>query len=261
MKEKLTGGQVIVKSLIAEGVETVFGLPGVQNDWLYNAFFDYKDKIKVIHTRHEQGAAYMALGYYLASGKEGIYNVVPGPGFLNSSAALATAYGLDAKVMCLVGQISSKAEGRGWSVLHEIPNQRAMLRNLTKWADKIDSPLSAPIKIEQAFKQLRNGRPRPVGIEVSMDILEKKEEIDFIYKALPKESSAIDEDLAESAARLLGQAKHPLIFVGGGAAEASLEVRLLAEALQAPVFSYRTGKGILSSRHPLSMQLPSAHWL
>lgn len=261
MKEKLTGGQAIVKSLIAEGVDTVFGLPGVQNDWLYNAFFDYKDKIRVIHPRHEQAAAYMALGYSLASGKEGIYNVVPGPGFLNSTAGLVTAYGLNAKVMCLVGQIPSKAQGKNWSVLHEIPDQMSILKNLTKWAEKVDSVADAPFKIAQAFKQLRGGRPRPVGVEVSMDILERSEEMDFNYKTIPTENLTIDENLAEAAARLLGEAKHPLIFVGSGALEAGEEVRQLAEALQAPVFSYRTGKGILSSRHPLSLPLPAAHWL
>lgn len=261
MKEKLTGGQAVVKSLIAEGVDTVFGLPGVQNDWLYNAFFDYRDKIRVIHPRHEQGAAYMALGYSLASGKEGVYNVVPGPGFLNSTAGLVTAYGLNAKVMCLVGQIPTKAQGKGWSVLHEIPDQMSILRNLTKWAEKVVSPQETPLKIAQAFKQLRTGRPRPVGVEIAMDILEKQEEMDFNYQILAKEDLSVDEGLAEDVAKLLGKAKHPLIFVGSGAVDAGKEVKQLAEALQAPVFSYRTGKGILSSRHPLSLPLPSAHWL
>ena len=92
---KLTGGQAVVRSLIKEGVDTVFGLPGVQNDWLYNAFYDYRDEIRVIHTRHEQGAGYMALGYNLASGKVGVANVVPGPGFLNSSAAFSDSLGLE----------------------------------------------------------------------------------------------------------------------------------------------------------------------
>ena len=110
---QLTGGQAVVRSLINEGVDTIFGLPGVQNDWLYNALYDYRDEIRVIHTRHEQGAGYMALGYNLASGKVGVANIVPGPGFLNSSAALATAWGLNAKVLSLVGQIPLKAQGKG----------------------------------------------------------------------------------------------------------------------------------------------------
>jgi acetolactate synthase-1/2/3 large subunit len=262
MKEKLTGGRAIVQSLIKEGVETVFGLPGVQNDWLYNAFYDYRDKIKVIHTRHEQAAAYMALGYHLASGKNAVYNVVPGPGFLNSTAALATAYGLNAGVLSLVGQIPTKAQGKGWGVLHEIPDQLGIMKSLTKWAGKIESPSQAPCKISEAFHQLRTGRSGPVGLEVAMDVLEKEEEIDLEnYKPLPVVVSSLSNEYGEEAARLIGKSKHPMIFVGGGAINAADEVEQLAEALQAPVFSYRTGKGILSGRHYLSHPLQSAHSL
>jgi acetolactate synthase-1/2/3 large subunit len=260
MKEKLTGGQLVVKSLIAAGTDTVFGLPGVQNDWLFNAFYDYQDKIRVIHTRHEQGAAYMALGYNLASGKPGVYSVVPGPGVLNSSAGLVTAYGLSAKVLCLVGQIPSKAQGKGWNVLHEVPGQLDILKALTKWADAVKSPSEAPLKIAQAFRQLYIAS-KPVALEIPMDILEKQEVMTFEYHQFPRETYVVDEGLIERAAQLLGQARHPLIFVGAGAMDAAEEVTQLAEALQAPVFSYRTGKGILSSRHPLSLPMPTAHGL
>ncbi len=156
MTEKLTGGQAIVKSLIAEGIDTVFGLPGVQNDWLYNAFFDYKDKIKVIHSDMNKAQRIWRWVTTWPQEKKAFIMSFQGPGFLNSTAALVTAYGLGARVMCLVGQIPTKAEGRGWSVLHEIPHQMEMLKNLTKWADKIDSPLTTTDKIEQAFKQLRS---------------------------------------------------------------------------------------------------------
>lgn len=107
-----TGGEAIVHSLIALNVNTIFGLPGVQNDGLFNALHDNKDKIRVIHTRHEQGAAYMAMGYALSLDKPGVYCVVPGPGFLNTTGALATAYATNAKVLCLAGQIPSFAIGR-----------------------------------------------------------------------------------------------------------------------------------------------------
>ena len=130
-----TGGEAVVRGLIAEGVDTIFGLPGIQNDWLYNALFDARDKIRVSHTRHEQGAGYMALGHALATGQPAVYNVVPGPGFLNSTAALATAYAVNAPVLCLTGQIPSHAIGRAQGALHEIPNQLGILRSLTKWAE------------------------------------------------------------------------------------------------------------------------------
>ena len=259
--ESLTGGQAVVKSLIAHGVDTVFGLPGIQNDWLYNAFYDYKDDIRVIHPRHEQGAGYMALGYHLASGKDAVYNIVPGPGFLNSSAALATAYGLNARVMCLVGQTPRSTQGKGWGVLHEIPDQMGILRSLTKWADSVKSPAEAPDLVAEAFLQLREGRPRPVGLEVAMDVLKKKDEVDMNVTLRKPKTLALDEQAIDQAAQMLAGAKRPLIFVSSGAIEASAEVTRLAEWLQAPVFSYRTGKGIVSSSNPLSFPVPAAHEL
>ena len=257
---QLTGGQAVVRSLIKEGVDTIFGLPGVQNDWLYNAFYDYRDEIRVIHTRHEQGAGYMALGYNLASGKVGVANIVPGPGFLNSSAALATAWGLNAKVLSLVGQIPLKAQGKGRGVLHEIPDQLAIQRQLTKWANRAKTPTEVPSVMAQAFHQLQNGRPRPVGVEVSMDVLSATADIDFSnYKKAITHLPELDEESIEKAAKMIAAAKKPLIFVSSGAMEASAEVTQLAEYLQAPTFAYRTGKGILSSRHYLSFPVPAAH--
>ena len=259
---QLTGGQAVVRSLIKEGVDTIFGLPGVQNDWLYNALYDYQKEIRVIHTRHEQGAGYMALGYNLASGKVGVCNIVPGPGFLNSSAALATAWGLNAKVLSLVGQIPQKAQGKGRGVLHEIPDQLAIQRQLTKWAERVTSPESVPSMVSTAFHQLQNGRPRPVGLEVSMDVLSGTGNIDFSnYHKAKKVPATINEEEIIAAAKLIAAAKNPLIFVSSGAMEASAEVQQLAEYLQAPTFAYRTGKGILSSRHPLSFPVPAAHAL
>jgi acetolactate synthase-1/2/3 large subunit len=258
----LTGGQAVVRSLIKEDVDTVFGLPGVQNDWLYNAFYDYRSEIRVLHTRHEQGAGYMALGYNLASGKVGVCNIVPGPGFLNSSASLATAWGLNAKVLSLVGQIPLRAQGKGKGVLHEIPDQLAIQKQLTKWADRAMSPEEVPTIMSKAFHQLHNGRPRPVGVEVSMDVLQKQADIDFSsYKKAATNPLPIDEEALEKAAKLIAKAKNPLIFVSSGAMEASSEVQQFAEYLQAPTFAYRTGKGILSSRHHLSFPVPAAHAL
>src|SRR3954465_10774457 len=114
---KLTGGEAIVATLLAHGVDTLFALPGVQNDYLFNAFYDRRDALRVIHARHEQGAAYMALGYALTSDKAGVYSVVPGPGLLNTTAALSTAYARNAHVLCLTGQIRSDQIGRGFGML------------------------------------------------------------------------------------------------------------------------------------------------
>ena len=255
----MTGGEAIVQSLLTHGIDTLFGLPGVQNDWLYNALYDQRDKIRVIHTRHEQGAGYMALGYALARGDIGVCSVVPGPGLLNAGAALATAYGLNAQVLYLVGQIPTAKIGKGEGQLHEIPNQLSILRSLTKWAERIDRPADAPRRVAEAFQQLRSGRPRPVGLEAPMDVLARREEVTLLSQPLPVSEPAVDPALVEEAAKALGQAEHPLIFVGGGAQGAGEAVRVLAEALQAPVVSYRNGNGVIDGRHYLSLFLPAAH--
>ena len=254
----LTGGEAVVHSLLSQGVDTLFGLPGVQNDWLYNAFYDAGDSIRVIHTRHEQGAAYMALGYAMAQGDVGVYNVVPGPGVLNSSAALATAYGLNAKVFCLTGQIPSQAIGRERGVLHEIPDQLGILRSLTKWAERVNNPAEAPMQIAEAFRQMHSGKPQPVALEVPMDVLATRAEVNTTPINLLTYQPPVDEELIEQAAKILGNAKAPMIFVGGGAQGVSLEVTALAEALQAPVMGYRTGMGVMDARHYLSLHQPPA---
>jgi len=257
----MTGGTAIVRALAAEGVDTLFGLPGIQNDWLYNALYDARDRIRVLHTRHEQGAAYMALGYALARGDIGVYNVVPGPGFLNTTAALATAYALNAPVLCLAGQIPSAAIGREGGVLHEIPDQLGVMRSLTKWAARVHTVEEAPGLVARAFAELRSGRPRPVGIEVPMDVLAAEADVDTAYAPKAAVLPTVDEGAIAEAARLLARAERPLIWVGSGAHGASASIRQLADHLQAPVASYRTGRGVADSRHYLTMVQPQAHAL
>src|SRR5690242_21636497 len=109
----MTAAEATVAALIAHDIDTIYALPGVHNDSLFDALFKAGDRIRTIHTRHEQGAAYLALGAALATGKPQVYSVVPGPGLLNSAAALLTAYGMNAPVLALVGQIPQSAIGRG----------------------------------------------------------------------------------------------------------------------------------------------------
>jgi acetolactate synthase-1/2/3 large subunit len=257
----MSGGDAVVRSLLGHGISAVYCLPGVQSDHLFNAMFDVGDAIKVVHTRHEQGAAYMALGAALATGRIAAYSVVPGPGFLNSTAALATAYSTGARVLALIGQIPSRAIGKGFGLLHEIPDQLGILRTLTKWAERIAHPEDAPAFMATVFRQLSSDRPRPVGIELPPDMLAAKAEITLTPPLPPPPEPPLDEDAIGSAADLLAEAEHPVIFVGGGAIDAPAEVRALAERLTAPVVAYRRGKGILDERHPLSHVLPGGHAL
>ena len=249
---RMTGGQALVKSLRNHGVDTIFGLPGVQLDGLFNALHDEGNAIRVIHTRHEQGAAYMAFGYAQSSGRVGVYTVVPGPGLLNTTAALATAYACNTPVLAVAGQIPTTAIGRGFGMLHEIPDQLSLIRGLTKWAERIDHPAQAPATIDEAFRQLNTGRPRPVEVEMAPDILTQEAEVALRDAPAAYEAPEPDPELIDEAAVLLGGARNPMIFVGAGVFGAQAELRELAEMLQAPVVSNRSGRGALSDRHYLA---------
>ncbi|MEZ4497893.1 MAG: thiamine pyrophosphate-binding protein, partial [Thermomicrobiales bacterium] len=126
---RMTGGRALVEMLKRAGIDTIFGLPGVQLDGLFSVLYEEQSAIKVIHTRHEQATAYMADGYSRSTGKIGTCLVVPGPGLLNASAALSTAYSTNTPVLCITGQIKSDMIGVGRGLLHEIPNQLEMIRS------------------------------------------------------------------------------------------------------------------------------------
>lgn len=258
---RMTGGGALVEMLRRHGIDTLFALPGVQNDALFVALYDAQDAIRVIHTRHEQAAAYMALGYARASGKVGAFAVVPGPGLLNTTAALATAYATNAPVLCVSGQIPSDLIGRGFGLLHEIPDQLAILKGLTKWAARIGHPSETGKLVNEAFRQLADGRPRPVALEMPLDVMARPYNV-----TLPQPEPALaapesDPDLIADAANLLCAAKAPLIFVGSGAMDAGVEILALAERLQAPVVTYTGGKGVVSDRHYLLQNLLAGHEL
>ena len=256
---RMTTAQAVVATLAANEVDTVFCLPGVQNDHLFDALHQAQNSIRTIHTRHEQATAYMALGAAMATGKPQVYTVVPGPGFLNTTAALSTAYACNAPVMALVGQIPAAAIGRGYGLLHEIPDQLAIMRGLTKHAERVRGPAEAPGVVAEAFRQMRAGRPRPVALECAIDVWNRA--ADVVIPAGPALAAPlpIDSDAIARAAAMLAKAARPLIVVGGGAQDASAEVTALANLLQAPVISHRMGRGILDSRNPLSLNIHAGH--
>jgi acetolactate synthase I/II/III large subunit len=258
---RMTGGGALVEMLRRHGVDTIFALPGVQNDALFVAFYDAGEALRVIHTRHEQGAAYMAFGYARSSGKVGAYAVVPGPGLLNTSAALATAYATNAPVLCISGQMPSDMIGRGFGLLHEIPDQLGILQRLTKWAARIDHPSETGKRVNEAFRELRDGRPRPVGIEIPPDVLALETEIALPAAGAAPPVTEADPDLIDKAAALLAGAKKPLLFVGSGAVDAGGEVLAIAQILQMPVVSFTGGKGIVSDRHYLAQSALAGHQL
>ena len=261
-----TVADFLVRALVEQDLRTLYCLPGIQLDPFFNALFDAGGALRAVHTRHEQGAAYMALGAALATGRPSAFAVVPGPGVLNTTAALATAYATSARVLCVSGEIPSHLIDKGFGMLHEIPDQVGILRHLTKWAERIDRSEDAARLTADAFLALLGGRPRPVALEVPPDVLgapmpEAARAVARLSLREPHPATVLDHDAIRAAARMLAASRRPMIFVGGGALDAAADVRRLAERLQAPVVAYRMGRGVLDDRHPLSLTVPGGHRL
>lgn len=253
MSERMTGGEAVVRTLARFGVDTVFGLPGIQLDPLFDALYGQRQSIRTFHTRHEQGSAYMALGYAQASGKVGVFAVVPGPGILNATAALATATGSNVPVLGLTGQIPSKQIGLGLGIPHELRDQEAALRGVVPWVELAKSPAEAPGLLTDAFRSMLGGRHQPAVFEMAPDILARSEDVTLPESFEPPVRPSPDPAAVKAALALLAGAKRPAIFVGAGAMDASDALVRFAERLQAPVIMSRTGKGTISSRHPLAV--------
>ena len=204
---KYTTGEAIVKTLLKHGVDTIFGIPGAHMYDFNDALFKEGERIKFITARHEQGAGYMAFGYAKSTGKPGVYTVVPGPGVLNSSAALCTAYGANAPVLCITGNIMSELIGKGRGQLHELPDQLATLRSITNWSERINHPSEAPRVVKEAFRKLRSGRIRPVAIEAPWDVFGKAAEVDLDVNLELPAPPAPDTEQIREAADLMSKAK------------------------------------------------------
>jgi acetolactate synthase I/II/III large subunit len=250
--------EAIVGTLITHGVGTLYALPGVHNDHLFDALFNASDRIGVVHTRHEQGAAYMALGAALATNRPSAYAVVPGPGLLNTGAALLTAYSMNAPVLGLIGQIPDADIGRNIGHLHEIRDQAGIIARLVDFSARVKAPAKAASLTAEAIAAMYAGRRGPAVLECAIDMWGRPG-AGVAQGPLPSPEPAIDEDGVAAAVKLLGAAKRPLIVCGGGAQDASAEVTALSAMLQAPVLAYRRGRGVLDSRDPLSVTLPLGH--
>jgi acetolactate synthase-1/2/3 large subunit len=251
MSERLTGGEAIVRAVLARGVDTVFALPGVQTYPIMDALQRAGDGVRVIGPRHEQTAAYMATGYAKATGRPGVYSVVPGPGVLNSGAALCTAVAVNAPVLLLTGQVPSPFLGRGRGHLHELPDQAATLRSFIKWAGRAPRAAAAPALVDEAFRQMLGGRPGPVALEMCWDTMAEMTPVEFAPLAPLPAPPEPDEAAISEAVALLAEARRPMIMVGAGAQHAAPEVLALAEALGAPVTAFRGGRGVVAEDHAL----------
>ena len=248
----LTGAQALVQSLVREGVEVIFGLPGVQIMEIYDALYE-QPGIRLITVRHEQTAGYMADGYARTTGRVGVALVVPGPGALNASAAVGTAYASSSPVMLVSGQIDSSMLGQNRGALHEVNDQLDVFKPITKWNARTTRAEEVPSLVHMAMQHALDGRPRPVEIELPFDILPVSTDIELL-ESEGTVKQAPDPAKVKEAARLLAGARRPLLWAGGGCREADVTTELasLAETLNAPVITTPEGKGAIPENHPLA---------
>lgn len=256
---KPTAGRAIIDAARANGMRTVFGLPGAQTYPLFDAL--HGTDVRLIVPRHEQAAGYMAMGYAKATGTPAVFTVVPGPGVLNASAALVTAMGTCAPVVCLTGQVPASFVGRGRGHLHELPDQTATLRSIIKDAWRIESPADCARLVHRAFRLSQDGRPGPVAVEMSWDTMAAPAPVAIEPPPPPPAPVEPDPDAVAAAAKLIASARQPMIMCGSGAQHASAEVRALAELLGAPATAFRSGRGIVPEDHPLGVASVAAREL
>jgi acetolactate synthase-1/2/3 large subunit len=249
----MTGAHAVVRQLEREGVEVVFGLPGVQVMPLYDAFWG-QTTIRLLTVRHEQTTVYMADGYARVAGKPGVALVVPGPGVQNASAALGTAYACSSPVMLVAGQVESAMLGQDRGVLHEINDQLEIVRPITKWSRRVLAAADVPAAIHDGLRHARSGRPRPTVVEIPPDVLAAEAEIVLPAPEAPP-VAAPDPESVRRAVQVLAQASRPLIWAGGGVvlADAAAELTALAEELGIPVATTAEGKGSVPEDHPLAL--------
>jgi len=244
-----TCGESLVTLLERYGVQYVFGIPGVHTVELYRGLA--ASSIRHITPRHEQGAGFMADGYARVTGKPGVCFIITGPGMTNIATAMAQAYA-DSIPMLVISSVNARRElGSGDGRLHELPSQRALFAGLTAFSHTLLDAADLPQVLARAFAVFSSARPRPVHIEIPLDVIVSSAE------GLPNEPMATaarpapDAAAIAAAAGRLAQAKRPLILAGGGAIDAGEPLRALAESLQAPVALTINAKGLLPCSHPL----------
>jgi acetolactate synthase I/II/III large subunit len=242
-------GQYLIEALSAQGVRHVFGIPGVHNLELYRGLA--QGPIRHVGGRHEQGLGFMADGYARVSGRPGVCFTITGPGLTNIVTAMGQAYGDSVPLLVISSQNRLGASG---GFLHELPNQRGLASGVSAASFSIQDPTELPVALEQAFTRFVSSRPRPIYIEIPLDVLAA----DASGLPLPRPAPITprpEPSLVESAAARLRTARRPVILAGGGAVRAAAELRLLAEHLDAPVVMTANARGILPPGHPLAVPM------
>jgi acetolactate synthase-1/2/3 large subunit len=245
-----TGGEWVVEALHAEGVEVVFGIPGVHNLAVYDALLR-QSAIRHVLSRHEAGAAFMADGYARASGRPGVVLVTTGPGATNTLTPLVEAYAGSQPILVVASDIPAPLVGRDLGALHEVRNQIDCFRPVCRWAERLTAGGDIPGALQGAFHLFRTGRPGPIALSIPTDLLAARVEAQLTPPGQGRRPPC-DVRLLEDAARRLRSARRPLIVAGGGvvAADAGEELVGLARRLDAPVITTVMGRGAIPEDDP-----------
>ncbi|WP_353988172.1 thiamine pyrophosphate-binding protein [Ruicaihuangia caeni] len=248
---QVTGGHAVVRALEEHGVTTVFGIPGTHNLEIYR--YLAASPIQHVVTRHEQGAAYAADGYFRASGRVAGVVTTSGPGILNAAAAVASAYADGVPIMVITPSAPRGAVRRNIGWMHEVKDQRAAMDAVSEWAETANSAQDAADLIGKAFSDWSCGRARPVVVEVPHDVLLER---DVAAEVTPRPSVRMPEPAAADVREFceaVAEAENPVVVVGGGCVRGHRAVRELCTAIGAPVISTARAKGVLRDDDPLSL--------
>lgn len=247
MSRTKTVGEAMVDLLEANGVEVVFGIPGVHTVELYRGLAS--SNIRHITPRHEQGAGFMADGYARVTGKPGVALVITGPGLTNTITAMAQARQDSIPMLVISGVNRRNSLGHGRGLLHELPDQAAMMKSFALYSHTLVDPAELPSVIAQAFSIMGSARPGPVHIEIPTDVMPLQAG-DIVPKPTRAPRPSADGQTLKELAALCNQAKRIVLMCGGGAASADKAVTALAEKLDAPVVLTTNARGMLAG-HPL----------
>jgi acetolactate synthase-1/2/3 large subunit len=245
----MNGADLLIECLSANGVTTLFGMPGGQTVGIYDALYRH-GRIRHVLVRNEHAGCFMADGYARASGRPGVCLVTAGPGLTNCLTGLGTAYSDSVPLLLISGQIPREAVGKSRGFFHEMDHLGVTAR-LTKWNAPANSAAEIPTLVQRAFQEMLTGRPRPVHLDVPVDV-SREETTSQPLPFLPPEIPAPDPRHIAQAADVLLAARRPLIIAGGGvtSARAGDELLELAQVVGAPILTTPMGKDCVPADHP-----------
>ncbi|MBZ9538560.1 5-guanidino-2-oxopentanoate decarboxylase [Modicisalibacter tunisiensis] len=245
-----TCAQYLIDRLVAHGIDTVFGIPGVHTVELYRGLPE--SPLRHVTPRHEQGAGFMADGYARATGRPAACFIISGPGMTNIATAMAQALA-DSVPMLVISSVNRRDTlGRGQGRLHELPDQRATLAGVSVFSHTLQAPEALPEVLGRAFAIFAGARPGPVHIEIPLDVMARPAPDHPPRVAEVFAPAAPDAALARAADWLTG-AERPLVLLGGGCADAAEPLRELVERLDAPAMTTINARGVLGLAHPLDL--------